>query len=213
MKQIEETIQWLFENDAKEMKKICNKEMMRFGGISGMDYDDFYSQVGWDVSLARDSFNPSKGKTFKEYVCGVIKLSVCKEMKRRNRGKRQIIIEKEVTDSKGNTTIVKEYIPTVSLDAPVGEDSGNTTVGDTIVSDKTIEKELFEEENKEEWRKEVKEYLAKLSPLQRQIAFLLSDKNTPEEICEELHITMKHFKNSMKRILADERIRPLRALI
>ena len=27
MKQIEETIQWLFENDAKEMKKICNKEI------------------------------------------------------------------------------------------------------------------------------------------------------------------------------------------
>ena len=83
---------------------------------------------------------------------------------------------------------------------------------DTVADKKTIEGEIFKEE-KEEWRKEVKEYLDSLSPLQRKIAFLLSDEATPDDICRELHITMKHFKNSVERILADERIRPLRALV
>ena len=62
MNQIDETIEWLYANDAKEMKQICNKEMMKFGGIYEMDYHDFYSQVGWDISKARESFDPNKGK-------------------------------------------------------------------------------------------------------------------------------------------------------
>ena len=70
MNQVDETIEWLFANDAKEMKRICNKEMTKFGGIYEKDYHDFYSQVGWDVSKARKAFNPTKGKSFKEYIWG-----------------------------------------------------------------------------------------------------------------------------------------------
>ena len=43
MNEVEETIEWLFANEGKEMRKICNKYMVKFGGISEMDYDDFYS--------------------------------------------------------------------------------------------------------------------------------------------------------------------------
>ena len=68
-------------------------------------------------------------------------------------------------------------------------------------------------DKREEWSEEANRYLDSLSPLQRKIAFLLSDNNTPNEICEELHITLKHFENSMKRILADERIKSLRPLV
>ena len=135
--QIEETIQWLFEDEAKEMKKICNKYMLRFGGISEMDYDDFYSQVGWDVSVAIKNYQPKPDKTFKEFIYGVIKLSVCKQMTHRNRGKRQIIIEKEIVDELGNVITIKEYVPTASLDAPVGEEGG-MTVGEMLAHKKTI---------------------------------------------------------------------------
>ena len=100
----------------------------------------------------------------------------------------------------------------ISIDTPIGDDE-NSTIGDMIASDNNIEKELFERNKKVEWRKEVNDFLNSLSPLQRKIAFLLSDNNTPSEICEELHITIKHFENSMKRILADERIKPLRPLV
>ena len=98
MNEVEEIIQWLFEDEAKEMKKICNKYMVRFGGISKMDYDDFYSQVGWDVSVAIKNYKPNLDKSFKEFIYGVIKLSVCKQMTHRNRGKRQLIVKKEIID-------------------------------------------------------------------------------------------------------------------
>lgn len=139
-------------------------------------------------------------------------------MTRRGRDKRcfKTTIEENIN---GEVIHVEKIIKDDSLDRVISSphnhvgNNNETTLGDTLASNKTVESELFEEENKEEWRPEVKEYLAKLSPLQRKIAFLLSDENTPEEICEELHITMKHFENSVKRILSDERIRPLRPLV
>ena len=198
MNQVEEIIQWLFENDAKEMKKICNKEMMKFGGISEMDYDDFYSQVGWDISLARESFDPTKGKTFKEYIYGVIKLSVWKVMKRRNCGKRQIIIEKEIVDEDGNITIEKEYVPTISLDAPVGEDDG-MTVEEMLAHKSTIESDFFEE-REDTYSEKMNRYLDKLSTLQKEVLRLISIGFMPNEILEELHINQKMYEDCYNAI-------------
>ena len=198
MNQVEETIQWLFANDGKEMKKICNKEMMKFGGISEMDYDDFYSQVGWDINLAKENFDPSRGKSFKEYACGVIKLSVWKEMKRRNCGKRQIIIEKEITDSNGNKTIEKEYIPTASLDAPIGDEDG-MTVGEMLAHKSTIESDFFEE-REDTYSEKMNRYLEKLSSLQREVLRLISIGFMPSEILEELHINQKMYEDCYNAI-------------
>ena len=198
MNQVEEIIQWLFENDAKEMKKICNKEMMKFGGISEMDYDDFYSQVGWDISLARESFDPTKGKTFKEYIYGVIKLSVWKVMKRRNCGKRQIIIEKEIVDEDGNITIEKEYVPTISLDAPVGEDDG-MTVEEMLAHKSTIESDFFEE-REDTYSEKMNRYLDKLSTLQKEVLRLISIGFMQSEILKELHINQKMYEDCYNAI-------------
>ena len=198
MNQVEEIIQWLFENDAKEMKKICNKEMMKFGGISEMDYDDFYSQVGWDISLARESFDPTKGKTFKEYIYGVIKLSVWKVMKRRNCGKRQIIIEKEIVDEDGNITIEKEYVQTISLDAPVGEDDG-MTVEEMLAHKSTIESDFFEE-REDTYSEKMNRYLDKLSTLQKEVLRLISIGFMQSEILKELHINQKMYEDCYNAI-------------
>ena len=201
MNQVEETIQWLFANDGKEMKKICNKEMMKFGGISEMDYDDFYSQVGWDINLAKENFDPSRGKSFKEYACGVIKLSVWKEMKRRNCGKRQIIIEKEITDSNGNKTIEKEYIPTASLDAPIGDEDG-TTLSDYLYAGKDVENEIFEDVYDEN----VELFLNALPSLQRKIIELKMKQYTLDEIKQILNISDREYNNAMKSIQMNDNL-------
>ena len=198
MNEVEETIQWLFEDEAKEMKKICNKYMVKFGGISEMDYDDFYSQVGWDVSIASKNYNPTVGKSFKEFVYGVIKLSVCKQMTYRNRGKRQLIIEKEIIDEVGNKTIIKEYIPTVSLDAPVGEESG-MTVGEMLAHNSTTETDFFEE-REDTYSDKMDKYLNKLSSLQREVLRLISIGFMPSEILEELHINQKMYEDCYQAI-------------
>lgn len=181
-----------YSNNAKKLHNTVDKILLKFGGISGKDVDDFYSlanEVFVDVMRRYDGAQSFDGFL---YSCLLNKIKT--EITRRNREKR------------------KADRMSISIDTPIGDDE-NTTIGDLIADEKTVERELFEDNKKEEWRKEVNEYLNSLSPLQRKIAFLLSDNNTPSEICEELHITIKHFENSMKRILADERIKPLRPLV
>ncbi len=181
-----------YSNNAKKLHNVVDKILFKFGGISDKDMDDFYSlanEVFVDVMRRYDN-----SQTFDGFLYSCLLNKIKTEMTRRNREKR------------------KADRMSISIDTPIGDDE-NTTIGDLIADEKTVERELFEENKKEEWRKEVNEYLNSLSPLQRKIAFLLSDNNTPSEICEELHITIKHFENSMKRILADERIKPLRLLV
>ena len=200
MNEVEETIEWLFANEGKEMRKICNKYMVKFGGISEMDYDDFYSQVGWDVSVAIKNYKPNLDKSFKEFIYGVIKLSVCKQMTHRNRGKRQLIIEKEIIDETGNKTIIKEYIPTVSLDAPVGEEDG-MTVGEMLAHKSTTETDFFNE-REDTYSDKMNRYLNKLSSLQREVLRLISIGFMPSEILGELHINKKLYDDCYNAIHA-----------
>lgn len=181
-----------YSNNARKLHKVVDKILMKFGGLSDKDLDDFYSlanEVFVDVMRRYDS-----SQSFDAFLYSCLLNKIKTEMTKRNREKR------------------KADRMSISIDTPVGDDE-NSTIGDMIASDFTIERELFKDNKRNEWRKEIKEYLDSLSPLQRKIAFLLSDNNTPDEICEELHITLKHFENSMKRILSDEKIKPLRPLL
>ena len=179
-----------YKNNAQKLRVMVDKILFKLK-FHDVDNEDFYSlanEIFVDVLRRYDSKQDFDGFL---YSCLTNKFKT--EMTRRNRQKRQ-------ADRMS-----------LSWEEKVGSEEDNYTVGDMIADKKTIEGEIFKEK-KEEWRREVKEYLQKLSPLQRKIAFLLSDNNTPDEICEELHITMQHFENSLKRILADERIKPLRPL-
>jgi RNA polymerase sigma factor (sigma-70 family) len=181
-----------YSNNAKKLHKIVDRILLKFGGLSDKDLDDFYSlanEVFVDVMARYDD-----SQSFDAFLYSCLLNKVKTEMTRRNCEKR------------------KADRMSISIDAPIGDDE-NSTIGDIIASDFSIEKELFEKDKREEWSEEANRYLDSLSPLQRKIAFLLSDNNTPNEICEELHITLKHFENSMKRILADERIKSLRPLV
>lgn len=181
-----------YANNAKKLHGIVDKILIKFGGLSNKDMDDFYSlanEVFVDVMKRYDGL-----QSFDGFLYSCLSNKIMSEITRRNREKR------------------KADRMSISIDTPIGDDE-NLTIGDIIADDFMIEKELFEKEEREEWRKEVKDYLKRLSPLQREIAFLLSDNNTPEEICEELNITLKHFYNSLKRILSDEKIKPLRSLL
>ena len=187
---MEQILDTYYSNNAKKLRNVVDKILSKFGGISYKDMDDFYS-------LANEVFVNVIGRydetqSFDGFLYSCLSKRIKTEITRRNREKR------------------KADRMSISIDTPVGDDE-NITIGDLIADEKTVEKELFGE--KKEWRKEVNEYLNSLSPLQRKIVFLLSDNNTPSEICEELHITIKHFKNSMKRISADERIKLLRPLV
>ena len=207
MNQVDATIEWLFANEAKEMKKICNKEMAKFGGIYEMDHHNFYSQVGWDISKAKERYDSSKGKSFKDYIYGVIRLSVCKEMSRRNRGKRQMTVEKEVVDENGNVITEKEYIPNVSLDAPIKEEN-NITIVDTLQSDFDIDVAISET-TECGYSDKMEIFLSSLSETPRKIAEMIMSGYSVEDIKEKLGLTDKEYQDSWKMISSYEKKRIL----
>lgn len=130
----------------------------------------------------------------------------------RTRDKRCTKITIVKKDENGNKTVDKEIIPDIRMDAPI-KDGENSTYGDMIADKNNVESKIFQKDEREEWHREVKDFFASLSPLQREIAFMLSDNYMPDEICEELHISMNHYNNSVKRIFADEKIKILRPLV
>ena len=144
--QIKIAIEELYANNQSKLKQICNKEMMRFGGISQKDYDCFYSRAGLEISVAMEHklYDPTRGKTPLEFFTSIIRRSIWKEMTDRNRGKRQNFVEIEETDEEGNIIRKKQFIPTISIDMPIGEEDG-TTIKDTLQSDFDVGEELSED--------------------------------------------------------------------
>lgn len=196
--QIESAIRGLYENNQYKLKQICNKEMTRFGGLSPKDYDGFYSRAGLEISIAKKNkiYDPSKGKTPLEFFIGVIKRSIWKEMTDRNRGKRQNFIEIEEVDRDGNIIKKKKFIPTVSIDMPIGEDN-EMTIKDTLQSDFYIDKEIqtkFKDEK-------IENFLNNLSKIQRQIAEMIMQDFSIVDIKKKLKLSDKEYTdnfNAMK---------------
>lgn len=188
---MEAIINAYYVNNASKLHKMVDKILFKLKFVD-VDREDFYSLAN---EIFVDVIRRYNGKQdFDGFLYSCLTNKFKTEMTRQNRQKRQ-------ADKMA-----------LSLEEKVGNDDKNVTIGELIADKNTVESEIFKEK-KEEWRREVKEYLEKLSPLQRKIAFLMSDNNTPDEICEELHITMKHFENSLKRILSDERIKILRPIV
>lgn len=198
-----------YENNAKKLRIMVDQVLfnLRFRDI---DHEDFYS-------LANEVFtgvlmNYDKTQEFDGFLYSCLDKKFKTEMTYRTRNKRCLKREIKRIDEEGNLVIEKEVIKDIRLDAPIN-DKENSTYGELIADELDVERKIFKEDEREKWHIEVKQYLASLSPLQRKIAFLLSDNYTPEEICEELHITMQHYSNSVKRIFADEKIKVLRPLV
>ena len=203
-----------YANNAKKLQAMVNQIFYKnYGGISDKDMSEYYSvanDVFADIIL-NNRYDSSKGN-FDDFLYISLSLAVIDEIKRQTRDKRTNKIEVEEENESGE--IIKKRVPIrdVYLDAPMKDDE-NSTYGDLVPDKNTVESEIIGEEKREEWHKEVKKYLESLSPLQRKIAFLLSDNFTPEEICEDLHITMSHYNNSVRRIFAHEKTKILIPLV
>lgn len=206
---MEKIINSYYENNAQKLRTMVDKILFKLK-FYDVDNEDFYSlanEVFVDVLKRYD-----KQKDFNGFLYSCLMNKFKTEMTRRRRDKRCTKVDVEKEDEYGNIIVEKVVIVDVRLDEPIG-DKDDSTYGDLIADKTTVEKKVFEEDEKEEWHMEVKQYLASLSPLQRKIAFMLSDNYTPEEICEELHITMNHYTNSVNRIFADEKTKVLMPLV
>lgn len=160
-----------YSNNAKKLHKMVDKILLKFGGLSDKDLDDFYSlanEVFVDVMRRYDCSQPFDGFL---YSCLLNKIKT--EITRRNREKR------------------KADRMSISIDTPIGDDE-NSTIGDMIADDLTIEKEIFDK-NEEGYSKKMLLYLSRLSNLQKEVLRLNIAGYLPVEIREELHISEKEY--------------------
>lgn len=204
--EIEKTIQQLYDNNQYKLKRICNKEIAKFGGLSQKDYDGFYSRAGQEIAIAiyNKKYDPTKGKTPLDFFVGVIKRAVWKEMTDKNRGKRQIILEVEDEDENGNIVKKKEYIPTVSIDMPIGDENGKT-LGDTLQSDFNMEK-IFESDTYNFYDEKIEKYLDSLPKITRKIVEMKMNDVSVSIIKEKLKLTEKEYSAHMNNARMNENI-------
>lgn len=207
---IQKTIDELYANNASKLHQMCNKEMKKFGGIYPKDFDDFYSRVGCEISVAINKYkeSPLEDKTFDDYVSGVIKLAVCKEMTYRNRNKRQIIIKKKVEDENGNIIVKKIFVPNVSLDAPINNED-DSVLSDMIASNIDIEKEILEGNEDVIMDEKIEQYLNSLPKIARSIIEMKMQRIGVKRIKKELGLTDKQYSSYMKQATQFEHIRLL----
>ena len=160
-----------YSNNARKLHKMVDKILLKFGGLSDKDLDDFYSlanEVFVDVMRRYDDSQPFDG-----FLYSCLSNKIKTEMTRRNREKR------------------RADRMSISIDTPIGDDE-NSTIGDMIADDITVEKEVFEK-NEEGYSKRMLVYLSRLSSLQKEVLRLNIAGYLPGEIREELHISEKQY--------------------
>lgn len=175
---MEQMLKAYYADNARKLHKTVDKILLKFGGLSDKDLDDFYSlanEVFVDVMRRYDDSQP-----FDAFLYSCLLNRIKTEMTRRNREKR------------------KADRMSVSIDTPM-EDDENITLGDMIADENTIERELFER-NEEEYSKRMLLYLDRLSNLQKEVLRLDAAGYLPGEIREELHISEKQYTDCFAAI-------------
>ncbi len=162
-----------YADNAKKLHTIVDKILIRFGGLSGKDFDDFYSlanEVFVDVMRRYDD-----SKSFDAFLFSCLQNKIKTEITRRNREKRKV------------------DRMSISIETPVGDDE-NFTLQDMIADRFDIEKEIFER-NEDVYSKKMSLYLNSLSNLQKRVLRLIIAGYSPGEIKKELHITDKQYED------------------
>lgn len=167
-----ERILWnYYENNAGRLRRMVDKILSKFGGLSDKDMDDFYSLANEVFVDVMRRYQDSQ--SFDAFLYSCLSNRIKTEMTRRNREKRKID---------------RVSIP---IDTPVG-DGEDTTIGDMIADDFTIEKELFEK-SEDGYSRRMRLYLDRLSELQKGVLELSMAGYLPREIKEELQLSEKQY--------------------
>ncbi len=160
-----------YTNNAKKLRNMVDKIIVKFGGLSDKDMDDFYSlanEVFVDVMRRYDNT-----QSFDVFLYSCLLNRIKTEMTRRNREKR------------------KADRMSVSIDAPIGEGK-NSKISDIIVDTFDLESEVFEE-REDTYSQKMSRYLNRLSVMQKEMLRLTIAGYLPGEIREALHMTEKQY--------------------
>ena len=182
-----------YKNNAKKLHKMVDKILQKLHFVN-VDKEEFYSLAS-EIFVMED-YVPEK--PFDTFLYSTLYKKFCTEMTRNTRFKRCRKIKVEENDEKGNRVIKEVIIPDERLNAPIN-DEDNSTLEDMIRSAYTVESEIFGE-NEIGYSKKMKQYLDRLSLLQREVLNLISIGFTVNEILDELNITKKQYDDCYNAI-------------
>ncbi len=166
-----------YDNNAKKLRRMVDKILSKFGGLSNKDVDDFYSlanEVFADVLKRYDHVQPFDGFL---YSCLLNKIK--SEMTKRNREKRRA--DRMAT----------------SLDVINGDDE-ECSMLNFIPSDFNTFDEVAKKQGNGQYQDKVQMYISKLSNRQVSILNLLVDGYKPSEIQQILEISPREYSDDMQ---------------
>lgn len=184
--QMEQILNSYYADNARKLLRVVDRILFKFGGLSYKDRDDFYSlanEVFADVLRRYDD-----SKSFDGFLYSCLSNKIMTEMTRRNRQKRQ-------ADRMA-----------VSIDAPLGDEDGNT-LGELIADSFNMEAEIFGEVDMLALKLE--RYMERLSRRQKKVLELLAFCYRVEEIRRMLHMTQREYEDALECIRSYENIKIL----
>lgn len=170
-----------YQDNGKKIRKMVDKILVSFGGISQKDKDDFYSVANETFVHVLRVYNPEQN--FDSFLYSCLQRKIKTEMTRRNRIKR-----------KGDAM-------SISLDNIDNETNASLLV--QIASDFDV----WEEVNRNKCQSEKMErYLDSLSKTQRKILFMLAEDFKNDEIESALKISHQQYLDNLECIKSYENI-------
>ena len=176
---MENVLDFYCKGGAKELKKFVYPIMIKFGGISQKDYDDFYSVAAlvlWQVSK---TYNAEKGISFEKFFESCLIKKFCSMMSKKNTIKRTCDRQSDF------------------LDKNIGKDS--RTLSETIISDVNLEEMVIQKVDGI-YDEKVEKFLKSLSDVQRQMLEMKMEYIPVRQIKRELGLTNKQYEENMKAI-------------
>lgn len=173
---MKEILNMYYADNARKLHRVVDRILLKFGGWSEKDRDDFYSlanEVFTDVIKRYDNAHYDGAQSFDMFLQSCLSNRIKTEMTKRNREKRRI-----------------DRL-SVPIDTPFGDEE-DSTIGDMIADGFTIEQEVLEK-SEEGYSRRVLLYLARLSALEQEVLRLATAGYLPGEIREELHMTGKQY--------------------
>lgn len=177
-----------YADNARKLHKVVDKILVKFGGLSDKDTDDFYSlanEVFVDVMKRYDYVQPFDG-----FLYSCLSNKIMTEITRRNREKR------------------KADRMSTSLDAINGNNEEYSLL-ELIPSDFDTFEEAAKAQDIEQYQDKVQMYIARLSNEQVSILNLLIDGYKPNEAREILGISAREYADNMQIMRSYENIRIL----
>ncbi len=179
----EQQLNFYYSADARRLHRIVDSILLKFGGLSDKDRDDFYSLANEVFVDVLRRYNEEQ--SFEAFLQSCLFNRIKTEMTRRN-------CEKRRADRRS-----------VSIDTPVGEGE-ELTLGDTIADSFDLETEVLGSDDCRTMKME--KYLDRLSRRQRRVAELLTAAYGAGEIQAILQITPLEYADAMSGLRSYENV-------